>query len=174
MAQTTTTLLPVPPSSRITGLTGTIPFYVRIRANGTPNGEYSAPSGPYSLVAATVPSMPQNVMASKTTSTEVTVTWSPPLNPGTSAGITSYEASIGTINCNEDASDGSARSATCNVTDVPAYTVSVVAVNSEGSSAAATFVLEEKLSTSNLHAGADIVSDSTTGGGLSAVYGNLP
>ena len=159
----------------ITELSGTTPFYVRIRANGTsgnPNGEYSAANGPHSLVTATPPSMPQNVMASKSDATTVDVSWMPPLSAGNSEGITSYDVTVNGAECAVTGPDnGTARAASCSVTDLPSYTIRVMANNAVTPTATqmgmnvATFILEVKLSTSNLHVDADIVSDTTTGGG---------
>ncbi len=64
-----------------TGLSDT-PFYVRIRANGTPNGEYSAANGPHSLVPDTKPAAPQMLTVTSTGATVLRASWSPPPDDG--------------------------------------------------------------------------------------------
>ena len=157
----------------ITALSGEIPFYVRIRANGGTNGEYSAANGPHSLVIPTAPSAPVVTITqgdlNDGNTRDVSVSWVVTDNGG--LDITAYTGTV-TVTT-DDTPVVTAITGTdteIELTDVAInalVVVSVTATNSVGDSEdpgeARITVTAPEISTVPFFA--TIVSDSTSGGG---------
>lgn len=133
----------------ITGLTGTVPFYVRIRANSGTPGDYSGPIGPHSLVPDTVPDTPVVTItvgdlepqATGPDRADVTISWTVEKDGGDT--ITGYTVTLDVSPATSvDASDLPDVSSPVTVTTLTIpdvlvggrVTATVLATNGEGSS----------------------------------------
>jgi hypothetical protein len=137
-AQTSTTVNAPATSATLTGLTANATYTFRVQAsNPNGSGPESAPSAPVTLRPLDPPSAPQNVTA-QGDSKSATVRWTEPSSTGGRA-ITGYTVTpyVGTAAQTPVTVSGSAREArVTGLTNQTAYTFTVKAENSVGSSVA--------------------------------------